>query len=140
MVSEVNSCEGLVSLRYCNGSPGETTPIAEHNITWWEKSLWSVGVSCVPSQPPAHPSLLRGGAECEKEAALVLCQHSSAAVKRMVCYQHCFGHTSKTKLPRGCYEENSLHPSQTPSAGVLTDCCRPGFLHARVVHLFSSPN
>lgn len=43
----------------------------------------------------------------------MLCEHSSATVKTLVCYQHYFQYKSKALHHTGCYWENELHPSQT---------------------------
>lgn len=47
---------------------------------------------------------------------LMLCKHSSAVTKTLVCYQHCSCHWSKTQHHLGYCEESLLHSSQTQYA------------------------
>lgn len=64
-------------------------------------SLWLVQVILPVMAPPdlqRTPSLIHWGVEWETEKTLMLCKCYLAIVKTWVCYQHCFGHKSKTAL------------------------------------------
>ena len=79
-------------------NPFLSVVIAEHNILRHGIFLWSVCVSCVPSQLLVHPRLLQG-AEWEKEK--VLMQHCSAIAKALVSCEFCCSPKSKTQHHMG---------------------------------------
>lgn len=90
--------------------------IVEHDVIPYGMSLQSVRVSsprCVPPNLLPTPKLFTGETEGETEKALMLCKPCSTIAKTLGCYQHFFGHQSKTQHNMGCYEENVLNPSQT---------------------------
>ena len=95
-----------------NGSPVKIASLpvfnAEHDVIWHGISLWSAWVSCLSSVPSqlAHPHLLADVAEWQIEQALALCKHSPATTETSLCYQHCFGHKSKTQLHMSYYEDD----------------------------------
>lgn len=64
----------------------------------WNISLVSCGrlPGCIPFQPVTHHASSLGG-QSKKWC--------SATAKILVCYQHCFGHASKTQHHNSWYEE-----------------------------------
>lgn len=62
--------------------------------------------SAVPAVSPTSLLLIHCGAEEEAEKTLTLCKSHLAIAKRLVCYQDCFIHKSKTQRCVGCSEEN----------------------------------
>lgn len=66
-----------------------------------EYSLSQFGLAVLVVSPPTllpTPSLLASGAEWGgKKKALTMCQHCSAVTATSMCYQHCWGHISKTQ-------------------------------------------
>lgn len=86
---------------------------AEHDVLWHGISCCSALVRCPSCAPPnvfLTPVYLLEG-QGEKQNALILCKHCSAIAETLVCYQHWFGHKSKTWHYRGCCEEK-LSPCQ----------------------------
>lgn len=95
--SEVSQCQFLT-----NGYPSspQSSPyyllvnIMLYDMEYsgqFRSAVWCIG--CIPSQTLAHTYW---GAEWEREKSLILCKYSSAEAKTVVCYQHRFGHKSKT--------------------------------------------
>lgn len=75
---------------------------------------WGQLGSPVPSRDLEHPQPTGWRHMGAAESALVLCKGSSAGMSP--CYQHSFGHKSRTQPCSGCSEENELCPSQEHSA------------------------
>lgn len=88
-----------------NGYLGKT----RHTVLLLSMTLYGMEYFFAPLR-----SAVRGGVAWETEKALVLCKHSSAVINTPVCYQHCFGHKSKTQHPTDCYEKKIMPPKPDP--------------------------
>lgn len=83
-------------------------------LLWgWHYMQWDpfdqLGSDVLAASPPSllpTPSLLSKGPKWETAKALELYKDCLATAKTSVCYQHCFGHQSRTKHSIGCYEAN----------------------------------
>lgn len=68
--------------------------------------------SCVPPNLLPNSSLLNAKGQSEKQRKPWHSKLCSATAKRLVCYQHCLSHKSKTQHYPGWCEESYFHPSQ----------------------------